>query len=335
VILSGDMDNLQLVSQNVKVYTMRRGVKDTVLYGSEEVKKRYDGLSAEQLIDFKALNGDPSDNIPGVQGVGQKTAIALLKKFGSLEKLYFEIEQGTEKTQKISPALLEKLKTQKEQAFLSQKLATMNKAVPLDFQLEELRFGLFNKEKVKELFKELEFESLLAVLDKEFQWLQGVAVPLETVSPKELKKQTLFKDNFGFTKEETIIYLQEKGLLSDFLADIEKKIIPLTRLMRERGIFLNCERIDALCRELSTDLLNIQAEIYSLAGEEFNINSPSQVAKILFEKMGLSAKGLKKTKGGAISTNMEELKKIIAAHPIVSKISQYRELFKLKSGFID
>jgi len=87
IILTGDLDALQLVDKNTKVYILRKGVKDIVLYDREKVKEKYGGLEPEQLIDFKALRGDPSDNIPGVFGIGEKTAIALIKEFGTLENL--------------------------------------------------------------------------------------------------------------------------------------------------------------------------------------------------------------------------------------------------------
>ena len=92
IILSGDLDALQLVDSQTKAYTLRKGVKDVVLYDEKLVKEKFQGLTPEQLLDFKALRGDPSDNIPGVTGIGEKTAIGLLLKFGSLENLYKEIK---------------------------------------------------------------------------------------------------------------------------------------------------------------------------------------------------------------------------------------------------
>ena len=93
IILSGDSDTFQLVDKNTKVYFLRKGVKDTVLYDENRVLEKYEGLCPEKLADFKGLKGDPSDNIPGVKGIGEKTAINLILKFGSLENLYKEVEE--------------------------------------------------------------------------------------------------------------------------------------------------------------------------------------------------------------------------------------------------
>ncbi len=160
IILSGDLDTLQLIDRNTKVYTLKRGLKDTVLYNEEMVRERYE-IAPSQFIDFRALRGDPSDNIPGVTGIGEKTAICLLKDFGSLKNIYREIEEKTERSQKIKPAIKEKLIQYKEQAFLSKTLSEINKNVPINFNLEECSFQKYNKEKVIQAFKKIEFYSLI------------------------------------------------------------------------------------------------------------------------------------------------------------------------------
>jgi len=161
IILSGDTDNLQLVNPQTKVYVLRKGVKDTVLYNEILVKEKYQGLSPKQLLDFKALRGDPSDNIPGVTGVGEKTAIRLLLKLGNLENLYKEIEEKSEKVKEIKQKLKEKLIKYKEQAFISKDLANLQKNVPIDFSLEKCRWAKYEKEKVIQFLKNLEFYSLI------------------------------------------------------------------------------------------------------------------------------------------------------------------------------
>ena len=131
IILSGDLDLLQLIDKNTKVYTFKKGLKDTILYDEKMVKERYE-ITPAQLIDFKALRGDPSDNIPGVTGIGEKTAIQLIKDFGSLENLYQEMEDyyppttlppegrapKTDKSKEIKPAIKEKLINIKTKPFL-------------------------------------------------------------------------------------------------------------------------------------------------------------------------------------------------------------------------
>jgi len=104
IILSGDSDTFQLVDKNTKVYFLRKGVKDTVLYDENRVLEKYEGLCPEKLADFKGLKGDPSDNIPGVKGIGEKTAINLILKFGSLENLYKEVEEDKSSSPPLAAA---------------------------------------------------------------------------------------------------------------------------------------------------------------------------------------------------------------------------------------
>ena len=160
-IVSGDLDNLQLVDQRVNVYTLGRGIKDSVVYNTEKVVERF-GVNPEQMNDFKALTGDVSDNIPGVPGVGKTTAAELIQKYQSIENLYNELATDTAV---VKPKIKEALKQNKEKAFLSLKLVKTDKNVPIDFVLESCKFGYFNKEKVKSIFLELGFNSLVERID--------------------------------------------------------------------------------------------------------------------------------------------------------------------------
>jgi len=125
------------------------------------VKEKFQGLKPEQLLDFKALRGDPSDNIPGVTGIGEKTAIKLLLEFGSLKNLYKVVEEDSEKAKKIKPKLKETLLKYKEQAFISKDLAELCKNVPIDFNLKKCHWKEYNKEKTAQLLKDFEFHSLI------------------------------------------------------------------------------------------------------------------------------------------------------------------------------
>ncbi len=154
IILTGDLDALQLVNRQTKVYALRRGVKDAVLYDSKKVEERYQGLKPAQLLDFKGLRGDPSDNIPGVTGIGEKTAIQLLREFGSLENLYKDLE-------KVKPRVRALLEQYKEQAFLSKKLAQIRKDAPIDFNLKNCRWPKYDEEKVIQLLQKFNFNSLI------------------------------------------------------------------------------------------------------------------------------------------------------------------------------
>ena len=164
IILSGDLDTLQLVGLNTRVYLLKKGVKDTVLYNQDLVKEKYQGLTAEKIVDFKALRGDPSDNIPGAPGVGEKTAIELIKNFGTVENLYQELEQKSEKTKELKPKLKEILLQSKEQVFFSKELSKIKKDVPIDFQLRKKSWREYNKGEVVQMLEDLEFYSLIGRL---------------------------------------------------------------------------------------------------------------------------------------------------------------------------
>lgn len=161
IIVSGDSDTLQLVDEQTKVFLLRKGVKDIVLCDKNFVREKYQGLSPGQLADFRGLRGDPSDNIPGVKGIGEKTAIELLNQFGDLDSLYRGIEKNSEKAKQIKPAVLKKLQESKEQAFLSRELAILKKDAPIDFKLEDCAFSQYEKEKAAKLLASLGFKTLL------------------------------------------------------------------------------------------------------------------------------------------------------------------------------
>jgi len=153
VILTGDLDTLQLVSDDkIVVQTMKKGVSDTVIYNEKAVEERY-GLKPEQLPDYKGLAGDPSDNIPGVKGIGPKGASKLLQEYGTIEKTYESVDD--------SHPLAKKLLPQKEQAFFSKKLATINSGVKLNVSLEGLAFNGLDTKSLTKYFTELGFTSLL------------------------------------------------------------------------------------------------------------------------------------------------------------------------------
>lgn len=156
-ILSGDLDNLQLVDEKIKVYTLGKGIKDSIIYDESKVVERF-GVKPLQMNDFKALTGDNSDNVPGVPGIGKTTAADLIQRFGSIENLYAELSTDTAV---LKPKIKEALKQNKEKAFLSLQLVTTDKNVPLDFAIENCKFGGFNQENVETLFRELRFHSLI------------------------------------------------------------------------------------------------------------------------------------------------------------------------------
>ena len=157
IIISGDSDNLQLIDAKTKVYVLRKGVKDTVLYDKEMVMEKYQGLTPKQLIDYRALRGDPTDNIPGVPGIGEKTAIDLIQQFGTLDNLYQNLDD-------LKPKLKQVLIQNKEQAFVSRELTTIYKNVPIEFNLKECQWDNYDKEKATRALKNLNFYSLISRL---------------------------------------------------------------------------------------------------------------------------------------------------------------------------
>ncbi len=156
-IVSGDLDNLQLVNENVKVYTMGKGIRDTVIYDINKVEERF-GVKPEQMVDFKALIGDPSDNIPGVEGIGKKTAAEIIQKYDNIKNLYEELATDTAV---LKPKVKEMLKKNKESALMSRELSQMKKDVDIEFKIEDCKFGNFDQIKIEEIFKKLEFNSLI------------------------------------------------------------------------------------------------------------------------------------------------------------------------------
>jgi len=165
LILTGDLDTLQLVDDHIKIYTFKKGLSDAVIYNEEEIEKRY-GLKAAQMIDYKALRGDPSDNIPGVKGIGEKGAAGLIKQFATLENLYQTIERSTEKEliekYGLKKGMIKKLKENKDMAFFSKKLATIHLRVPVKIELSDLDWHKnYDINKIKNLFEELNFQTLI------------------------------------------------------------------------------------------------------------------------------------------------------------------------------
>lgn len=153
IIVTGDMDTLQLVSPKTKVYALRKGMSDTITYDEKLVQERY-GLASDQFVDFKALRGDASDNIPGVKGIGEKTAVELLKEYGTLDAIYNSLS-------KLKTSVRKKLEEGKQDAVMSKRLASIVRDVPMQLDISKAIVKDFDREKVVKLFQELEFYSLV------------------------------------------------------------------------------------------------------------------------------------------------------------------------------
>ncbi len=388
IIASGDMDTLQLVDdKKVQVYTLRKGIKDTVLYDEEAVCERF-GFAPILLPDFKGLRGDPSDNIIGIKGIGEKTATTLITTFGSIEKMYEALAKGDAsfKEAGITPRIIDLLRAGKEEAMFSKTLATIRRDAPIDFSLPEQTW----KESLSQngshiailsaLFAELDFRSMMGRVEevllgkkplKQSSLLgvdnesglgaagaaEGVGVSAGTVAlpPHEQKLLSLAlwiidsnisnpttEDILRFAHTDSLVVaqkmifseLEKRGLLKVF-KEIEEPLIAVIDGMQTRGIKVDTKYLKTLSQEYHARLKDLEKNIYKEAGGEFNINSPKQMGEILFDKLGLSVKGQKKTAGGAKSTRESELEKMIDIHPIIKHILTYRMLQKLVSTYID
>lgn len=186
IILTGDLDTLQLVNDNIHVYTLRKGLQDRVIYDVEEIKKKY-GLLPAQLIDYKALKGDPSDNVAGVPGVGEKTALKLIKEFNSLDNLYFALKNQFPEIKNLNTKLKERLIENKDQAYFSRHLVAIEKGVDLNFQLEEGTFRQPPEEQLIPLLQKLGFQSLIKRIFNEPQNAikEKVEVIIKTITNQE------------------------------------------------------------------------------------------------------------------------------------------------------
>ena len=421
IILSGDRDLLQLIDDNTSVWLTKKGVSEVDKVDKDKIKEEFE-ITPEQVIELKALMGDTSDNIPGVSGVGEKTAKALILEYGSLDNVYKNIES-------IRPKLQEKLINDKEIAYISKTLATIKTDCDINFNLEECKIVYPLPISAYNFFKEMDFTSLVRnkLLFSEETTDESTNNVTERVklTKENLDKLNSLKSDYfcyslsdmefiidgtiyyldkvidmfsdGLDVDEVILslkpifendkalkitasakqdmhllckygiklnnyfdlavgdYIINAGLkqasnfsLEDYLdkynslkkqisenkldiiyEDIEKPLIEILFNMERDGFRVNRERLFELDKEYSEKLEKLTKEIYSEAGEEFNINSPKQVAHILFDKLGIKSYNNKKqsTKAGIL----EELRHI----PLVDNILTYRKFAKLKNTYID
>ncbi len=393
IIASGDMDTMQLVDdKRVQVYTLKKGISDTILYDEDAVVARF-GFKPEFLPDYKGLRGDPSDNIIGIKGIGEKTATTLIQKFGTIEKMYEALKKtGTQDEFKkfgITERIFNLLKDGEEEALFSKTLATIRRDAPIDFKLPEKTFWQnADVKKIENTFNEFEFRSLFARLRNFFsvgESQQNLHEFTEKLGPADdsfrrshtsLEGQDLsgrsgdsFKNHPPAQElEETAITLwlvnseisnpglddilrfaktQDFKVARDFIfgrlkgdglekvyEEIEKPIIGIVHTMEERGILLDQKYFKKISDEYQKELDNLTKKIYTLAGTEFNINSPKQMADVLFEKMGIKT-NKKRGASGSFSTKASILEELEEDNPIVKEILAYREISKLLSTYIN
>ncbi len=464
-ILTGDKDDLQLISDNttVKLVVTRMGRTTTTDYHPEQFREKY-GIEPSEFIDVKALMGDASDNIPGVAGVGEKTAMSLIQNYKNIDYIYEHIDEL-----EIKEGVRNKLKNDRDNAYLSYELATIDRNAPIDFDFSAAVRGGYNESELAALFTRLNFRSFISKLklDKAAEaaeatdTIEGIGKSADfkdlisaaraakkvayTLSGNRLfikppKGDVIYADadkedlkeffgdseisKVGYDIKEDIIAVSEYGIdapespframtfdvmlaayildptqssypidtlctkylsayldcddsadggeqlsmldviepssdktqliinrvyaierLAEKMADeIEKNSqhylyydveLPLTEVLARlqlRGMYVDRDELTDFGRMLDDRINLLCDEIYSLAGEEFNINSPKQLGVILFEKLELPFG--KKNKSGGYSTNAEILEKLRDKHEIVEKVLEYRQLAKLKSTYV-
>mgnify|MGYP001588161868 FL=1 len=362
IIASGDMDTLQLVSgKKVRVYTLKKGINDTIIYDEDGVKERF-GFFPELLPDYKGLKGDPSDNIIGIKGIGDKTAVELIKNFGSIENIYKKLkkDKGAFEKAGFSPRIIKLLEDGEEEAVFSKVLATIRRDAPIDFKLPEKNFmDSMEPQKIENLFTEFEFRSLLQRVKSAFPQKYAedslATEKTNTTGPEEINKigialwlldsnfinpepEDILRfgktDSFAKAKEKILNEIKRQGLEKIYY-EMELPLIPVVREAETRGILVDTKYLKELSGKYHESLEKTEANIWKAAGENFNINSPKQLGEIIFDKLKLSVKGLKKTAGGARSTRESELGKLRGEHKVIDEILSYRELQKLLSTYID
>ena len=358
-----DKDYGQLVSEHIFMYRPRHTGGFEVM-GPKEVCEKYGLQDKTQVIDLLGLMGDASDNIPGCKGVGEKTAVALLQQFGSIDNMLAH-------TDEIKGALRAKVESQVEDIQFSRFLATIRTDVPITLDEALLTKKEPNLEALADLYRELEFNTLLKKLNLSNQNNQSTQNnPNTPSSPKKTKpadpnQLDLFGDfgdnpntqsNQSTPKYDTIENRLCQYLLNPEVAfnpdvepnwaalkadadlwnlynDVELPLVPVLREMEAAGVRFDVNKLHEAEATLTAELNTLEQRIYALSKEPFNINSPKQVGELLFDKLKLDDKA-KKSRTGQYSTSEEVLMALKEKHEIVGLILEYRELKKLISTYI-
>ena len=354
-----DKDYAQLVTEHVFMYRPRH-TGGFELMGIKEVCDKYGLQNQHQVIDLLGLMGDASDNIPGCKGVGEKTAVALLQQFGSIDNMLAH-------TDEIKGALRQKVESQVEEIQFSRFLATIRTDVPIALDEALLAKKEPNIDALSALYRDLEFNTLLRKLPtapndlndpkdlkdlkvrrapKDPAQLDLFAEPEEqpvTGNPSPVTHDTiearlcqyLLNPEVAFNpyKEPDWKALQADADLWNLYNEVELPLVEVLREMEAAGVRIDVAKLKEAETTLTAELDALEQRIYALSEEPFNINSPKQVGELLFEKLKLDSKA-KKSKTGQYSTSEEVLMGLKEKHEIVGLILDYRELKKLISTYI-
>lgn len=366
IIASGDMDTMQCVDgTRVQVYTLKKGINDTILYDETAVKERF-GFGPKLVPDYKGLRGDPSDNIPGIAGIGEKTATELITKFGNLEQIYKKLHKNESLFLEagIKPRMVKLLREGEEEAQFSKMLATIRVDVPVTFTLPAGDWQtLADSEKIMNLFSELGFRTLAARVRTAFSLPTEVllspdarsAVPALAATEASILLWLIDSERTNATIEDIVDYGRAFLQTTDFASTmealeklvskntslqtvyelIEQPLVQVTHDLSATGVLLDTSYLASLSKKMHEELTLLEVAIYQAAGVTFNINSPKQLGEVLFDTLGLKPKNQKKTAGGQRSTKESELEKMKEDHAIIPAIMRYRELQKLVSTYVD
>ena len=438
VMISSDLDMLQVVDSDTELYALKKGLANLEKFDVPAFESKY-GLKVAQFLDLKSLKGDASDNIPGVPGIGEKTAIALLQEFDTLDNLYDHLDQ-------VKPAWRNKLELGRESAFMSRELGRIWSDAPIELDLSAVDAHHLDPAKLRTDLEKLEFTSLIRRLPDYMrsETVEDGVAELTDVSVQDLNEaarvliqmsdemvvvldgedlylsasadsaiKTTAKEGAGLLRAKKIIAHDVKSLaeillrydvtldfevqfdtkLTAFLLDSLRKaptleeavgwlemdengkpigLTPsqqaaaiwslyrqqreelakhskLNKLAREvdfplqlviarierRGVRLDASDLATVSGELSERTAALEQEIWSLIGYEFNISSPQQLSEALFTKLQLPTAGIKRSATGYYSTGKKELDKLHDHHPVIVKITEIRELMKIKNTYVD
>ena len=411
-IVSSDLDMLQIVDENTRMYRLIKGFSNIEEIDVSAIEKKY-GILKNQFLDLKALKGDNSDNIPGVPGIGEKTAVKLLNEYGSLRGIYEHIDE-------ISGAVKKKREGGKDSAEMSYELAKILTDAPV--QLDETKDLTIEPERIIAALKKLEFNSLIKKFQNELKLGGGqnklknqeraevglrsnneasssvveevgqaevtYEIPEGMIVASDLKEKMHLSDELAevilkgdrkiwdlkqadflinplkrvenidsnqamlaledpcqrilmgeYTEVERIEYAKQMKNLSkmpklyQILTDYDLPLIPVLYEMEKTGVLIDRAYFKELQKEFTEKVAELEQKIYSVCGVNFNVNSPIQLSKVLFEDLALPTKGIKKTTRG-FSTGVSELEKLEGQHPVIEMIKEYREVSKLLSTYI-
>ncbi|MBQ6593732.1 hypothetical protein IJI00_01505 [Candidatus Saccharibacteria bacterium] len=388
-IISSDLDMLQIVDENTHMWRILKGFTNIEQIDIPEIEAKYH-IKKSQFLDLKALKGDASDNIPGVPGIGEKTAAKLLNDYGTLDGIYAHLDG-------VSNVTRAKLEAGKDSAYLSQRLARIMFDAPVD--LQKLPDFHFDKAKTIAGLQKLAFNSLIRKIEKATE--SGVStksqstkepsivlesqptsttqetpsVPALTIAPHKapdiiaydikslmhsdkkvaaailsgaktfwdlgqaaflldpLRRDTptLFNPVDAYNAQ--LASLLKTPRLYEIYTKLDLPLIPVLYKMEQKGMLIDRGYFENLRTEYASEVARLEREISTLAGVDFNPNSPIQLSEVLFDRLALPVKGIKKTSRG-YSTGAKELDKLKNYHPIIPKIIEYREAAKLLSTYI-